>query len=156
MADCALAADTKVETPEGAMTVKSVAGKAVSVFTREAGRLRFRMMRDVRRIAEQQPVVRITLDNGHTFRVGREQVFYRRGGGECRADVLRPGDELVAAFSFPEGYCFRDDATGEERVSGAAWKVTAVEGGGNADLYALGVNRSDCFMIAAGVLCKAE
>ena len=29
---CALAAETKVETPEGGLTIRSVAGKAVAVF----------------------------------------------------------------------------------------------------------------------------
>ena len=45
MAECALAADTKVETPEGALTIKGLAGKVVAVFTRDAdGRVRFRLM----------------------------------------------------------------------------------------------------------------
>ena len=41
--NCGLAAETKLETPEGAMAVRSLVDKNVSVFTREpSGRTRFR------------------------------------------------------------------------------------------------------------------
>jgi hypothetical protein len=154
---CAVAADTKVETPEGGLTVKSVAGKAVAVFTRDAdGRVRFRIMRDVRKVAEQQPVLKITLENGQSFRVGPEQVLFKKGMIECRADALRSGDELVPAFHFPEGYQFHEDGTGTARESLGSWRVTAVEPGGAADIYVLGVNKTGCFFVTAGVLCKAE
>ena len=35
---CAIAGETKLETPEGPLTIKGLAGKPVSVFTREQGR----------------------------------------------------------------------------------------------------------------------
>ena len=44
------------------------------------------MMLDVRQVADQQPVLRITLDTGESFRVGPEQVLFKRGMIECRAD----------------------------------------------------------------------
>ena len=153
---CALAADTKVETPEGAMAIRAVAGKAIAVFTREAGRVRFRMMLDVRKLAEQQPVLKITLETGESFRVAAEQVFYKKGMVECRADALRIGDHLEATFHYPEQYQFIDDTTGETRSSPAALRVTEVGSGGTADLYTLGVKQTGCFFLTAGVLCKAE
>src|ERR1041385_454179 len=106
---CAVAADTKVETPEGAMMIRSAAGKAIAVFTREAtGRTRFRMMQDVRKVAEQQPVLTITLENGHTFRVAPQQVLYKKGMIESRADKLQAGDALEPMFDYPAEYRYRD------------------------------------------------
>lgn len=156
MADCALAADTKVETPEGALTIKSLAGKAVAVFTREpAGRVRFRMMLDIKKSGEQQAVLKITLESGMSFRVAPEQVLFKKGMIEVRAGELKAGDALVPAFHFPEGYRFRADAGGEARESAAAWQVAAVEPGGTADTYTFAVNQTGCFFVSAGVLCKA-
>jgi len=154
---CGLAADTKVETPEGAMTIRTVAGKAIAVFTREAnGRVRFRMMQNVRKISEQQPVLKVTLDNGQAFRIAPDQVLFKKGLVECRADALQLGDALEPAFTYPQGYAFKDDRDGIERASGASLLVTKVEPGGTADIYSLGVNQTACFFLSAGVLCKAE
>ncbi len=152
-----LAADTKIETPEGAMTIRAAAGKAIAVFTREAdGHVRFRLMRNVRKTLEQQPVVKVTLENGRAFRVAAEQILFRRGMEECAAGELRPGDDLESVFHFPAGYRFSDDHDGSMRESGHSLRVTAVEPGGSADLYALEVNQGRCFMLTAGVLCKAD
>jgi hypothetical protein len=154
---CALAADTKVETPEGPMTVKGVAGKPISVFTREpSGRVRFRRLLDVHQTAEQQPVLKIALENGHSFRVGPSQVLYKKGMVECRADALVVGDELQSAFHYPEGYRYRDDVANGEPTSNAAWRVASVGPAGAADVYSISVNQTGCFFLSAGVLCKAE
>jgi len=154
---CAVAADTKVETPEGAMAIRSVAGKAIAVFTRDpSGRVRFRMMLNVRKSAEQQPVLKITLGNGASFRVGPQQVLYKKGMVECRADTLQAGDDLEPAFYFPAGYQFRDDVVEETRQSTAAQRVARIEPAGSSDIFTLGVNQTGCFFLTAGVLCKAD
>src|SRR5262245_21394365 len=76
--NCGVAADTKVETPEGSMTVRSCAGKAIPVLSRNADKaILFRMMLDVRKVAEIHPVLKITLENGGSFRVAPEQILYR-------------------------------------------------------------------------------
>ena len=156
MADCAVAVDTKVETPEGGLTIKSLAGKAVAVFTRDGdGRVRFRMMLDIKKAAEQQPVLKITLENGMSFRVGSEQVLFKKGMVEARAAALSVGDALVPAFHLPEGYRFHVDGGNEQRESTASLRVTAIESAGTADLYTFGVNKTGCFFVSAGVLCKA-
>lgn len=155
--DCALAADTKIETPEGALTVKSLAGKTVAVFTRDAnGRVRFRAIQNARKVAEQQPVVRITLDNGISFRIGCEQLLYKRGMTEVRAQALVSGDALEPAFYFPEGYRFHDDQQQAQRESHRAWHVVKVEAAGEADLYSFAVRQTGTFFLTAGVLAKAE
>lgn len=139
------------------MAIRTVAGKAIAVFTRDAdGRVRFRMMLNVRKTAEQQPVLKITVENGQSFRVGPDQVFFKKGMAECRADAVRVGDGLLPAFHYPEGNRFRDDVSGTEQISTASLRVTAVEPGGAADIYSLAVNRTGCFFLAAGALCKAE
>ncbi len=154
---CALAADTKVETPEGSMAIRTVAGKAIAVFTRTLqGRVRFRLMQNVRKTAEQQPVLKITLETGQSFRVAPQQVLYKKGMEECPAAALQVGDLLEAAFHFPQGYQFQDDPSGAAVQSNACWRVTGIEPAGTADLYALSVNQSEWFVLAAGVFCKAE
>jgi hypothetical protein len=154
---CALAADTKVETPEGSLTVRSVAGKSVAVFTRDpAGGVRFRLMENVRKVAEQQPVLKITLDNGFFFRVAGYQVLFKKGMVGCRADGLRAGDALEPAFHYPAGYRFHSDADGSEQESSASLQVIGSTPDGAADLYAFRVKQTGCFFLTAGVLCKAE
>jgi hypothetical protein len=154
---CGLAAETRVETPEGAMAIRTVAGKAIAVFTRDpSGRVRFRMMQNVRKIGEQQPVLKVTLETGQSFRVAPEQVLFKHRLGEVRADALRVGDALEPAFTYPDGYQFKDDRDATERASAASLHVTAVEPSGTADIYSLGVNQTGAFFLSVGVLCKAE
>jgi hypothetical protein len=154
---CGLAAETKIETPEGGLTARGVAGKNVSVFTREPeGRVRFRRILNARCVAENQPVLRVTLESGVSFRVAPDQVFYKKGMTETRADKLQSGDELLPAFCYLEGYEYVDDRNAATTVSNAAIRVTKVEPAGNSDLYAFGVNRTGNFFLSAGVLCKAE
>jgi len=153
---CALAADTKVETPEGGLTIRSVAGKVLAVFTREPqGRVRFRMMQNIRKTAEQQPILKITLENGQSFRVAPQQVMFKKDMVECRAVALQPGDALEPAFHYPVDYRFHD-SKGAALRSAASWRVHSVGPDGTADLYTFGVNRTGSFFVSAGVLCKAE
>jgi hypothetical protein len=152
----AVAADTKVETPEGSMTIKAVAGNAIAVMTRSAdGHHIFRLMKHVEKTAEQQPVLKFTLENGRSFRLAPEQIVFKAGMIESRAGELTVGDALEPAFSFPAGYVYRDDQ-GSERTSAGAVAVTKIEPGGAADLYRLAVNQTGTFFLSAGVLCKAD
>ncbi len=152
----AVAADTKVETPEGSMTIRAAAGQAIAVLTRAAsGAHVFRLMEDVEKVAESQPVLRLTLENGRSFRLGPEQIVYRAGMNEARAGDIAAGDELEAAFCFPAGYVYHDD-DGNEITSTGAVRVAAVEPGGAADIYRLAVNQTATFFLSAGALCKAD
>jgi hypothetical protein len=154
---CGLAAETKVETPEGGLAIRTVVGKAIAVFTQETtGRVRFRMMQNVRRVAEQQSVLTVTLETGQTFRVAPYQVLLKTGLVEGRADLLRAGDVLASAFHYPPGYRFRDDVSAGERESVAGLRVASIAPGGTADIYSLNVHQTGCFCLTAGVLCRAE
>lgn len=153
---CGVAADTKVETPEGSMTVRACAGKAIPVLTRNAeNQVLFRMMRDVRKVADAHPIVAVTLETGESFRVAPEQVLFGADMHPIPASQLAEGVGLMPAFHFPAGYRYRADE-GDERVSDRALRVARVEPGGTAEVYALGVNQTACFFLAAGVLCEAE
>ena len=152
----AIAADTKVETPEGAMTIRAAAGQAIAVLTKATDDKRlFRLMNDVQKIADGQPVLRITLENGLSFRVGPDQILFAHGMVERRAGDLTAGTALESAFHFPAGHRYKD-AQGNERVSTGAWQVTGVEPAGSADTYRLRVHQTGTFFVSAGVLCKAD
>ena len=153
---CAIAADTKLETPEGPLTVKTVGGSPTSVMTRtDEGHVRFAMTRNVRKVADAQPVVRIALENGRAFRVGPEQILFAANLVEVRAGALRAGDELLNVFAFPAGYDYQTD-DGKARTSQGTVAVAAVEPGGEADLFSLTVERTGRLVFSAGVLGKAE
>jgi hypothetical protein len=151
-----IAADTKLETPEGPLTIKTVGASPTSVMTMlDDKTIRFAMSTDVRKVADAQPVLRITLENGRALRVAPEQILLKHGFVEARAGDVRAGDELLNAFAFPEGYQYRTDA-GEARTSNGTVKVVAVEPSGEVDLYALKVVRSGRFVFSCGVVGKAQ
>ncbi|GIW43326.1 MAG: hypothetical protein KatS3mg077_0608 [Candidatus Binatia bacterium] len=154
--ECGLAAETQVETPEGPMEIRKVAGKQIPVFTRESsGRVRFRLMRDVRLRASAVPVLKVRLDNGGWFRaLPRQGVFLQNL--ECATlDQIRPGTLLCPAFHYPPGYRYRTDG-GDEQVSAAGWQVVAIEPDGEADVYSLTVFPERCFFVSAGVLLRSD
>lgn len=153
---CAVAADTKLETPEGPLTVKTVGASPTAVMTRMPdGAVRFAMTSAVRRIGEAAPVLTIALENGRAFRVGPEQLLLTPDGRAVEAGSLRAGDELADVFSYPVGYEYRTDA-GETRLSTGGVKVLSVEAGGTADIYALKVERTGRFVFSSGVIGLAE
>jgi hypothetical protein len=152
----AIAADTKLETPEGPLTVKTVGISPTAVMTRtDDGAIRFAMTTDVRKVADGQPVLRIVLENGRALRVGPEQIFLGHDLQQLRAADLRPGNELLNAFAFPAGYEYRTD-DGQTRTSNGTVKVATIEPAGEVDLYSLRVTRTGCFVFSAGVIGKAE
>jgi hypothetical protein len=146
---CAVAADTKVETPEGPLPIRSLANTPTAVMTRtDDGQIRFAMVGGMEK-AGPEPVIRITLDNGLTFRVGHEQTLLCRGMQEKRAADVAAGDELEAAFAYRT-----DD--GRDAASTAALAVRQVEPGGEAEVYRFRVNRTGRFVLSCGVLAKAD
>ena len=152
---CAVASDTKLETPEGPLTVKTVGNSPTPVMIcGDDGHHAFAMTSDVRVIAATQPVLRITLDNGRSLRVGAEQLLWGPDGRTRRAGDLQAGDALLSAFAFPVGYNYRTDAGGL-RVSDGCVAVASIGDGGSADLYTLRLNRDARFVFSCGVLGSA-
>jgi hypothetical protein len=153
---CAVAADTKLETPEGPLTVKTVGASPTAVMTRtDDGLVHFAMSADVRKVADAQPVLRLVLDNGRALRVGAEQRLLGHGLELLRAGALRPGDELLNAFAFPAGYEYRTDE-GETVRSNGTVKIVSVEPAGDADLYSLRIALTGRFIFSSGVIGAAE
>jgi hypothetical protein len=152
---CQVAADTKLETPEGPLTIATIARTPVSVLTRGAdGKVRFAMVRGAEKLGEPRPVLRVTLADGHAFRIGAGQVLFKGGGQEVRAGELAAGDDLESVFVFPAGYVYRTD-DGREATSSGGVRVASVEPAGEAEVYSFRVNFTGRFALSAGVLGKA-
>jgi hypothetical protein len=153
---CAVAADAKLETPEGPLTMRTVAKTPCSVLTRtETGEVRFHMTHDARPLGDPVAVLRITLDGGRSFRVGAQQVFLRPDRSEARADELRAGDELASVFTFPVGYTYRAD-DGREETSTGGVRIAEIRPDGEAELFSFRVNGTGTFAFSSGVLARAE
>jgi hypothetical protein len=152
---CQVAADTKLETPEGPLTIAAIARTPAAVLTRgNGGGVRFAMTSGATRLGEPRPVLRVTLAGGRSFRVGAGQVLFALEGREIEAGELKPGDELESVFAFPPGYVYRTD-DGEEVASSGGVRVVSVEPAGEAELYGFSVRRTARFAFSAGVLGKA-
>jgi hypothetical protein len=153
---CAVAADTKLETPEGPLTMRTIAKTPCSVMTRtEDGKTRFHMIVSPEQLEAPQPVLRVQLDNGLALRVGADQVLFREGMREVRAADLEAGDQLVSVFAFPTGYAYRAD-DGTEQTSRGTVTVQSVAPAGEADVFRFRVNVTGRFAFSAGVLGKAD
>ena len=138
------------------MTVRTCSGKAIPVLSRNADNaILFRMMLDVRKVAEIHLVLKITLESGPSFRVAPEQVLFRADMKPIAASAIAAGIGLMPAFHYPAGYRYNADGGGE-RTSDHALTVAKVEPAGTAEVYAIRVNQTGCFFLAAGVLCQAE
>ncbi len=146
-----IAFNTKIETPEGPFTAKTVLKTPTAVMTRtDEGAVRFAMSK-LEGVSERQQVLAIGLDNGRSLRVGAQQILLAAGMREVRAGDLKPGDALEYAFAFPAGYTYKTD-DGEERRSDGMVRVTSVEPAGEADVYSLSVERTGRFVFSAGAL----
>src|SRR5262249_36258117 len=147
--------DTKLETPEGPLTMRTIAKTPCSVLTRtDDGLTRFHMIVSPEQIEAAQPVVRVALAGGRALRVGPDQIFFGEGMREIRAGDLKVGDELMSVFAFPAGYTYRTD-DGREEVSRGTVKVESVSPAGEADVFRFRVNVTGRFAFSAGVLGKA-
>lgn len=151
----AVAANTKLETPEGPITVKTVLKSPTAVMTRtDDGAIRFAMTTP-RGMSASQPVLRIVLENGKSFTVGAAQSLLKQGMQPVAAADLRPGDRLESVFVFPAGYVYKTDA-GDQVESDGLIGVVAVEAAGEADVYELKVERTGRFAFSAGPLGVAD
>ena len=146
-----IASNTKVETPEGPFTIKTVLKSPTAVMTRtDAGEIRFAMTKPGE-VREQQSVVAIALENGKSLRVGPGQVLLKKGMVPVAAVDVRVGDRLESVFVFPAGYTYKTD-DGDEVESDGTVGVRAVESGGVADVYSMSVPRTGRFAFSAGIL----
>ncbi len=146
-----IAFNTKLETPEGPFTVKTVLKSPTAVMTRtDSGEVRFAMAKPGE-VTENQAVLAIVLENGRSLRVGAAQVLLKKGMVEVAAKDLKAGDRLETVFSFPAGYVYKTDA-GDEVESDGCVAVRSVGPGGEADVHSLSVDLTGRFAFSSGVL----
>ncbi len=146
-----IAFNTKLETPEGPFTVKTVLKSPTALMTRtDAGEVRFAMAKPGA-VTEKQAVLAIALENGRSMRVGAAQVLLKKGMVEVAAKDLVAGDRLETVFSFPAGYVYKTD-DGEEIESDGCVAVASVGPGGEADVYSLSIDLTGRFAFSSGVL----
>ncbi len=154
---CALAADAKLETPEGPLTVKTVGAAPTPVMVlgedgeRGLAEHAFAMSEEVHVVATAQPVLRLVLDTGRAVRLGAEQVLLDGSGVACRVGDLVDGVRLRSAFAFPVGYQYLTDA-GASCVSDGCVGVASVGDGGVADIYSLRLGRGSRFVLSCGLV----
>jgi hypothetical protein len=149
-----LTADSLVETIDGPTPIGQLAGRSMPVLTRFPdpghGNLGFRIMK-VAKEGKCTAVVKVTLDNGQSVTVAADHVFYRKGAQETvLAKDLKVGEQLEAAWVFPEGYV--SPKTG--KPSAGCYQVVAVEEMGEALVFHGPVNQTHWYFLTCGVLCK--
>jgi hypothetical protein len=146
-----LAPACMVETAEGPVAMHETPKKGFAVLTLlDAGSLGFRQLLKVEQ-ADDVPLVRVVLDNGHTAVVARAQTFFRQGGGGgVAAAALVPGDALETAFRYPNGY---QPPTGTASPSAAGVHVVRVEPAGRGTVMFGTVRDTHRLFLTAGVLC---
>jgi len=144
-----LAETCLVETAEGPVPMLETPKKGFAVMTRmPSGELGFRQLIKVERV-ESAALVRVSLDNGHSFVVARDHPVYRAGMEATAAARLAPGDLLESAFRYPDGY----QPGGVEAPSAWGIHVAAVEPAGQGAVMFGTVRDVHRLFLTAGVLC---
>ncbi len=124
--------------------------KGFAVLTRlPTGALGFRQLIKVQS-RDGVPLVRVSLDSGHSVLVAAGHPFFRRGMEAVAAADLRPGDPLETAFRYPDGY-LPPDVTAASHAWGIA--VRSVEPAGEGSVMTGMVRDTHALFVTAGVLC---
>src|SRR5262249_33102534 len=144
-----LAGGCFIESAEGPVAMGETPTKGFAVLTRlPSGQLGFRQLIKVTK-AGPVPLVRITLDSGHTVLAAAEHPFYRRGMQSVPARELVAGDLLESAFHYREGYAPPDLPA----AHAAAIAVQAVGAAGEGEVWSGTVRDTHVLFVTAGVLC---
>ena len=124
--------------------------KGFAVLTRlPTGQLGFRQLIKVQS-RDAAPLVRVTLDSGHSVVVAAGHPFFRRGMEAVAAADLRPGDQLETAFRYPDAY-LPPDVTAASHAWGIS--VRSVEAAGDGPVMTGMVRDTHALFVTAGVLC---
>src|SRR5690606_7293496 len=114
-----------------------------------SGTLGFRQLIKVER-SGPVPLVRVTLDSGHSVVVAAGHPFVRASGEQVAASLLRPGDALETAYHYPAGYK-PPDVAGEPSAPRMA--VGSVEPAGEGETMTGVVRDTHVMFLTAGVMC---
>jgi hypothetical protein len=156
-----LAGDALVETIDGPVPVIKLVGKVIPVLTRfRDGALGFRMMREIRELVAEAPLLEIENADGQRVCVGVDHVFVRAGGGDVRAGAIVPGDRLDAGWTYPAGYEIPDAAEYQQELRGRTWdatvRVRALREVGRGPLYACSVGETKSYYLTFGARSRAQ
>ena len=145
-----LTPETYVESAEGSVLMAETPNKGFAVLTRlPSGALGFRQLIRVTTVGPV-PLVRVVLESGHAITVAAGHPFYRLGMKPVPAAVLVPGEQLEAAFRYPDGYGPPDlpDFTPRAGIT-----VVAVLPAGEGPVMTGTVRETHALFLAAGILC---
>lgn len=156
-----LSPEALVETIDGPVRIVELVGKVMPVLTRAPGKpFGFRMMREIRQLAEAVPLLRLRNDEGQEVVVGADHVFVRMDGSEVRAGDLRTGERLAQSWTYDAGYLLPDaeeyaaGRRGQEWVAGV--HVRSVEPAGEGPVIGLSVNETKAYYLTFGARCRAQ
>lgn len=145
-----LAPTAYVETAEGPVAMAETPNKGFAVLTRmPSGALGFRQL--IKLVTHGPvPLVRVVLESGHHVECAEGHPFFRLDMAAVAAADLRPGDRLVTAYSYPDGYV-PPDAAGTR--PGGPTAVARVEWAGHGTVMHGTVRDTHVLYLTAGVLC---
>ena len=149
-----LAGDAQVEAIDGPNVVGALEGKSMPILTRlPNGKIGFRMMGKFLKGAAPAPILKVTLENGESVRVGHDQIFFKEGMVETPAAELKAGDPLIPVWHYKAGYTPPD--LPDLRPSDATLRVKEVAADGEAELFHAPIRETGIFFLTVGPLCKA-
>jgi hypothetical protein len=149
-----LAADALIEAIDGPAVVGSLEGKSMPILTRLSnGKLGFRIMGKFAKSPAPTGILRVTLENGQSIRVGAEQMFFRHGLAEIRAAELAVGDTLEPSWDYRDAYS-PPDLPGRRPADGTI-RVVSIVADGEAETFSAPIRETGRFFATCGVLLKA-
>ena len=149
-----LAGDAQVEAIDGPNVVGALEGKSMPILTRlPNGKIGFRMMGKFVKSAAPASILKVTLENGATVRVGAEQIFFKEGMVETPAAELKAGDPLIPVWHYKPGYQPPD--LPDLRPQDGTLRVVEVAPDGEGDLFHAPIRETGIFFLTVGPLLKA-
>lgn len=149
-----LTAEALVEAIDGPTAVGTLEGKSLPILTRlPSGVLGFRLMGKFAKSPAPVPVIRVTFENGQAVRIGRDQIFFKKGMFEAPAAVIRPGEALEPAWDYRDGYV-PPDLEGRRPADGTL-RVASVAADGEAETFSAPIRETGRFFLTCGALLKA-
>jgi ribonucleotide reductase alpha subunit len=89
--------DTKIETVKGSIPIKKLVGKEIGVysFNRKTKKWEIKKANQFRITRKNEPVVKVTFDNGESMKVTKDHKFLCRDNEYREISKLKPGDSLL-------------------------------------------------------------
>jgi hypothetical protein len=156
-----LSAEALVETIDGPVPIVELVGKVMPVLTRfQDGRLGFRMMREIRELEPESPLLRIRNRDGQVVVVGEEHVFLRLDGANIKASELKVGDILESSWDYPDGYSIPAAAEYATELRDRPYTrgvyISGLEHAEKGRVFGFAVNETGQYFLTFGAGCRAQ